>query len=237
LAEAPQLVSPTIGAETDRDWPIFPIFAKSMARFNGADYIPAPMKNKNTPLYKALFNLLRPVARLCLHFGIGYREYCELSKAAFVSVAADDYGVHGRPTNASRIAAMTGLTRKEISRLRKRADSDDAPQTTRGTPLREILAAWQTENEFIDRRGRPCVLPLEGERGSFHSLVKQFAGDIPDGALRKELERIGAVERKGNMLRLIPKDQAELDAAMDRARVVLRQAAAQLDTLARRAIS
>ena len=208
-----------------------------MARPSATDYIRAQMNNKNTALNKALFNLLRPVARLCLHFGFGYREYCELSRTAFVSVAAEDYGVHGRPTNASRIAAMTGLTRKEISRLRKRIDRGETTQTSRGTPIREILTAWQTEDEFVDRSGRARVLPLEGEHGSFHSLVRQFAGDIPDGALRKELERIGAAVLEGDTLRLIPRDQAELDAVADRARVACGKAESQLDALARNVIS
>ncbi|MBT8088565.1 MAG: hypothetical protein KJO46_11040, partial [Gammaproteobacteria bacterium] len=67
--------------------------------------------NENNTLNKALLSILTPLARLCLRYGRGYREFQDLAKAAFVKVASEDYGVHGRPTNASRIAAMTGLTR------------------------------------------------------------------------------------------------------------------------------
>jgi hypothetical protein len=147
---------------------------------------------------------LQPLARLFLRFGRGYREYSELSKAAFVSVAAEDYGVHGRPTNVSRIAAMTGLTRKEISRIRARIEAGEAAITQRRTPLQEVVSAWQSNEEFLNESGEPATLPLNGERGSFQALVRQFAGDIPEGAMRKELERIGAAELVDDALRLCP---------------------------------
>lgn len=160
----------------------------------------------NNILNRVVLKLLQPIARLFLRFGRGYREYSELSKAAFVVVAAEDYGVHGRPTNVSRIAAMTGLTRKEISRLRKKIDNGEAAICERGTPLEEVISAWRSRDEFLHCDGKPAVLPLAGERGSFQSLVKQFAGDIPEGAMRKELLRTGAAELVGETIRQLPVD-------------------------------
>ena len=162
------------------------------------------MKEHPNKLNNVFFALLQPLARIFLRFGRGYREFSELSKAAFVAVAAEDYGVHGRPTNVSRIAAMTGLTRKEVSRIRKRIDECKAAVTDRGTPLREVLSAWRLSDEFRGENGEPAILPLTGKRGSFQSLVRQFAGDIPEGAMRKELQRIGAVRIIGETIGLCP---------------------------------
>lgn len=158
--------------------------------------------NNNNKLNAAFFLLLQPIARLFLRYGRGFREYSDLSKAAFVAVAAADYGVHGRPTNASRIAAMTGLTRKEVSRIRQRIDGGDAAVTESGTPVKDVIAGWQSADEFLDDDGAPAALSLGAGRGSFRSLISQFAGDIPEGAMRKELQRIGAVELIGDTLRL-----------------------------------
>jgi len=174
-------------------------------------------EKKNNQLNRTFLALLQSLARLFLRFGRGYREYSELSKAAFVSVAAEDYGVHGRPTNVSRIAAMTGLTRKEISRIRARIEGGEAAITQRRTPLQEVISAWQSTDEFLYCDGKPAALPLYGERGSFQSLVRQFAGDIPEGAMRKELQRIGAAELIDDAVRLCPtsprKTQAEASMA------------------------
>lgn len=176
------------------------------------------MQNENNnKLNKAFLTLLKPLARLFLRYGRGYREYSELSKTAFVAVAAKDYGVHGRPTNVSRIAAMTGLTRKEISRIRTRINNGEDAVTQRGTPLQEVICAWRSVDEFLDENGQPAILPLVGQHGSFQSLVRQFAGDIPEGAMRKELHRIGAVDFVDDAIQLRPdqpgKEQAESEMA------------------------
>ncbi|MGI9224671.1 MAG: DUF6502 family protein [Woeseiaceae bacterium] len=164
------------------------------------------MQDNNKKLNSTFFQLLRPLARLFLRFGRGYREYSELSKTAFISVASEDYGVHGRPTNVSRIAAMTGLTRKEISRIRGGLERGEGIVIERQTPVREVIEAWRTTDEFLDAAGEPAVLPFEGDRGSFRSLVKQYAGDIPEGAMKTELKRIGAAECAGGRFRLLPEN-------------------------------
>ncbi len=166
--------------------------------------------NNKNKLNTAFLQILRPLARLFLRFGRGYREYSELSKTAFISVASEDYGVHGRPTNVSRIAAMTGLTRKEISRIRGRLERGEDTVIERQTPVREVIEAWRSNKEFLDAGGEPAVLPLDGDRGSFRSLVKRYAGDIPEGAMKTELKRIGAVECDDGRFRLLPEDQDKL---------------------------
>lgn len=158
--------------------------------------------NENNTLNKALLSILTPLARLCLRYGRGYREFQDLAKAAFVKVASEDYGVHGRPTNASRIAAMTGLTRKETSQIRRKIEEDKAAITQYSTPVKNVIAAWQTNKEFLDKDAMPAVLPVQGERGSLSALIKQHAGDIPEGAMRKELERVGALEAVNGEARL-----------------------------------
>ena len=58
-----------------------------------------------------------PVARCMLQSGIGLREFSKISKIAFIKVATADYGIRGRPTNISRVAVMTDLTRKEVKKV------------------------------------------------------------------------------------------------------------------------
>jgi len=145
---------------------------------------------------------LRPIARILLRFGIGLREFSEISKTAFVEVATNEYGLRGRPTNISRVAVMTGLTRKEVRRIREKIQKGDQSVVVKTTPLSEILHRWHAESEFLDSSGRPAILPFAGPCGSFSSLVRRFGGDIPPGAMRTELKRVGAVEedQEGNLV-------------------------------------
>lgn len=142
----------------------------------------------------AFLVVLRPIARILLRFGIGFREFSEIAKTAFVDVASSDYGLRGRPTNISRVAVMTGLTRKEVKRLRDKIEGRKDELAVRTTPLCEVLHKWHADDEYLDNLGRPATLPFAGETRSFTQLVRKFGGDIPPGAMRTELKRVGAIE-------------------------------------------
>ena len=146
----------------------------------------------------AFFVVLRPIARILLRYGIGFREFAEVAKSAFVDVATTEYGIRGRPTNISRVAVMTGLTRKEVRRLRNQIDGDHHSLVVKTTPLTTVLHRWNSEEDFLDADGRPAVLPFGGEQKSFSSLVKKYGGDIPPGAMRTELKRVSAIEEDSN---------------------------------------
>ena len=45
----------------------------------------------------------------------------------------------------------------------------------------------------MDRDGNPIALPSDGEEISFETLAKRCTGDLPIGALKRELLRTGAV--------------------------------------------
>ena len=136
---------------------------------------------------------LRPIAKILLRFGIGFKEFSEIAKIAFVDVATSEYGLRGRPTNISRVAVMTGLTRKEVRRVREKIQSKEMTFAVKSTPLSVVLHRWHSESDYLDSSGRPGVLPFAGEGNSFSDLVKKFGGDIPPGAMRTELKRVGAV--------------------------------------------
>ena len=142
----------------------------------------------------AFFVVLRPIAKILLRYGIGFREFAEVAKSAFVDVATTDHGIRGRPTNISRVAVMTGLTRKEVRRIRDQTKNGQRSLAVKTTSLATVLHRWNSEDEFLDEDRRPAVLPFSGDKKSFSSLVKRFGGDIPPGAMRTELKRVRAIE-------------------------------------------
>ena len=58
-------------------------------------------------------------------------------------------------------------------------------------------------------------MPFAGDKGSFSSLVRRFGGDIPPGAMRTELKRVGSIVEDDNgdlnIVRrsILPSDQTE----------------------------
>ncbi len=138
--------------------------------------------------------VLRPIIKILLRYGIGYNQFAEVVKTAFVDVGSTDFGIRGRPTNISRVAVMTGLTRKEVRRIRSKIESGNQTVTIRTTPITEILTRWHSEDDFLDRYGRPEVLPFANSPNSFSALVKRFGGDVPPGAMRTEMKRMDLVD-------------------------------------------
>ena len=152
----------------------------------------------------AFLLVMRPIVRILLRYGIGFREFAEVTKTAFVDVASSDFGLRGRPTNISRVAVMTGLTRKEVSRLREKIEKGDSSVSVKSTPLADVLHEWYARAEFIDSSGSPLSLPFSGSENSFSSLVKKVGGDIPAGAMRTEMKRVGAIrEDESGLLSVI----------------------------------
>jgi len=145
----------------------------------------------------ALLGALKPIVRALLRSGIGFREFADVAKTAFVQVATDDYGIRGRPTNISRVAVMTGLTRKEVKRLREANFNTNSFVARRSSPA-DLLHFWHTDPDYLNESGRPKRLHYEGNQLSFCSLVKCCAGDVPPGAMRTELKRIGAIVEHDN---------------------------------------
>ena len=73
---------------------------------------------KHIQLLDASRNALKPLFRIFLRSGISYKDFTEVAKSLFVEISTDEYGLRGRKTNISRVAIMTGLTRKEVKKIR-----------------------------------------------------------------------------------------------------------------------
>ena len=141
----------------------------------------------------ACYSFLVPVARFLLHRGLSYREFEEIARTAYVKVATDEYGIRGRPTNASRVAAMTGIPRKDVTRIREQIKVYEVTPKADLSPLGDVLHRWYTDTDFLDAKGRPLTLALEGEDPSLETLVRRCVGDLPIGAIKVELLRTGAI--------------------------------------------
>jgi Family of unknown function (DUF6502) len=137
--------------------------------------------------------LLRPIVRLLLRGGVPFREFTELAKESYVDVATREFGLRGRPTNASRVAILTGISRRDVARLRDAVPDPAAVSPAYMTPGARVLAAWHRDSVYWDAARGPRELPCEGPSPCFQSLAKAHAPDLPHIALLKELKAAGAV--------------------------------------------
>ncbi len=153
----------------------------------------------NNPLHLALSaavaRVLRALVRITLRHGIPASVFIQLVKQAYVQVAISDFSIPGRKQSVSRVALLTGLTRKEAQRLSELPDGSDVEDIERHNRAARVVAAWVRDRAFHGRDAEPAALSFEGGEGSYAALVRRYGGDVPARAMLDELLRVGAVER------------------------------------------
>ena len=145
-------------------------------------------------LSAAVLRILKPLVRILLRHGISYNTFADLAKWAYIDVAAREFALKGRKQTTSRISILTGLTRKEVKRVRELKHPEDQGSAERYNRAARVITAWQREAEFLEPDGQPKALPMAGDECSFSELVRRFSGDVPARAIKDELLRVGAIE-------------------------------------------
>lgn len=148
----------------------------------------------NKILTAAVVRVLRPLVRVLIRHEMSHAEFSELARHAYVKEAYQHFGIKGRKMTYSRVAVLTGLTRKEVVR---QVNLDDSELSEPSSPTRavRVIDGWLHDQEFQTNDGLPAQLSLHGDVGSFTALVARYSGDISQGAVADELERVGVVVR------------------------------------------
>ena len=122
-------------------------------------------------LLSAFRVMLRPLVRILLRNGISYAEFSEIVKAVYVEVAVTDFKVEGKRGTKSRIAVITGLTRKEVSRVIENAKNDKDDAKGNLNRVARVLAGWHTDPDFLGPYGMP--LEIRYEEGASAPSISQ----------------------------------------------------------------
>jgi hypothetical protein len=142
---------------------------------------------------------LKPAVHVLLRCGVPWKEFSELAKSVYVDVATERFGKRGRPTNVSRTAVLTGMTRRDVRKQRARLAASGPTPPGYVSKASLILSAWHHDVDFLDKKGKPRVLPAEGEGASFATLVRRCGGaDVQPTTLLKELVAAGCVRRQAD---------------------------------------
>lgn len=142
-------------------------------------------------LHTTISKVLRPLVRLLLRHGVAYADFANWVKRIYVDVAENEFALEGKKQSVSRISVLTGLNRKEVSRLQGLPQPESQPGSQHNRAAR-VISGWLRDERFLDDHGEPAPLPLNDDTG-FPALIKQYSGDMPTRAVLDELERVGVV--------------------------------------------
>ncbi|MHB8828514.1 MAG: DUF6502 family protein [Syntrophales bacterium] len=143
-------------------------------------------------LNNAILKLLRPLVHMLLSNGISYHVFSDLARWVYVDVAFKEFGIPRRKQTSSRVSVITGLSRKEVQKLRDLEIPVDEEAHGRYNRATRVISGWIRDPLFLDDDDNPVDLALDGAV-SFSSLVKKYSGDMPVRAVLDELLNIGAV--------------------------------------------
>ena len=142
--------------------------------------------------------MLFPILKMCLKYAIRYQDVNENLKVGFIKAAQDELNKSGRKVSVSRISAMTGINRREVSRL---IDSEFSLVEMKDLATK-VIGQWQSDNDFTDKSGQPRALSSEGTNSDFFKLVQKVSSDLAPYTILYELERLNIIEKDADKVKL-----------------------------------
>lgn len=152
--------------------------------------------NKNVHIAHVLMildSLLAPLARLLVARGVLFPDFAERMRAHYVAAAERRAG----KATDSRLSVLTGLQRREVTRLRGFVPRDERPNH-----LARLVALWQTDPAWSGD-GAPLVLPRNGPAPSFEALAWSVRRDVHPRTMLDALTASGTVAVTDDGVRLL----------------------------------
>lgn len=142
--------------------------------------------------------ILRPIVRYCVRRAQSYQDFIGAAKVVFVQVAEEEILKTSKKVNVSRISAITGIYRDDVTRLYR---EKEVPSGEPLSVLARVLGQWEQDERFINKAGKPRVLTWEGKDSEFQGLVETVSKHLNPGTILFELIRAGSVEKTAKGLK------------------------------------
>jgi Family of unknown function (DUF6502) len=161
--------------------------------------------NKSAREKEAVLNvfasLVRPLTRVAFEYGISASEISGVVRRTYIQALEARLADQKRATTDTRLAAVAGLTKSDVTALRE-ATRSGAPHSLRATvsldQVTNLLTVWHTHSGFSGAYGLALELDLAPTSGSprrsFRELVDAACPGADREALLDELVAAGSVE-------------------------------------------
>ncbi|MCB0344960.1 MAG: hypothetical protein KDD66_07575 [Bdellovibrionales bacterium] len=143
--------------------------------------------------------MLKPILRYCLKRALNIQHITEKIKEILLEIAVEEIEETGEKVNVSRLSVMTGIHRRDVSRLHKEKRS----KTPESTHIENIINRWEQDPAFITKAGKPKLLSFQTDDSEFHTLVRKVLREVGPAAILFEMERQGLVEKTNRGLKLV----------------------------------
>ena len=154
-----------------------------------------PLQTQQAALDAALV-ALRPIAALLLDAGISAHELSIVARIACIEEATERHQRRNARPTVSSIAAATGLSRADVRQATLDSSSPESSHSLKPRAEDKLLAAWNSDPDFLDPHGTPRALKYSEGEPNFSLLVKRFAANIPPRAMLNAMLSSKAVAKQ-----------------------------------------
>ena len=133
--------------------------------------------------------VLRPLIKVLIRHNFTHSDLTELVRKSYVEVAYDAFAKPERRMTYSRAALLTGLSRKEVVRLRKLIEKEEQHGPSR--VAMQVVQGWLSDTHFLTHDSKPKSLKINEGNASFIKLVQKYAPGVNHADVLEQLNRTG----------------------------------------------
>jgi hypothetical protein len=158
---------------------------------------------ERTALLEAIEELLRPLMRAVLKFGLTHADLVEVVRGLYIAAVKDQLVEQKRPVTVARLALTAGVTRTEAENIienRRRRQFARVENTGRVDQLSSLLSVWHDDSRFSTPYGAPLDLSLSPERSfkTFDDLLIASSIGMDREVVLDALVAAGCIELHDN---------------------------------------
>lgn len=154
----------------------------------------------------AVAQILRGLVRILIRNGVACGTVEQVVRKAYVDEAFALAAEAESKATISSVAAQTGLSRKEVKRLRDLGEDEVSDgRSPRYNRAVRVISGWLNDRRYSSDEGIALSLPVQGDQDgvTFPALVKDYSGDVTPKAMLDLLEGSGCVRVVEGQVQLI----------------------------------
>jgi hypothetical protein len=147
---------------------------------------------------------VRPLVRLLIHWGVGYKDFCELLKRTYMEEAEKSLREGSKEVTSSNLSLVSGIHRKDTSLYLNEGKKkfSKALNRPKSSAAFTVFSQWISHPRYKDLHGKAIALPYNAEKRekSFTGLCEEITSDLRPKSIMQELFRLDLIkEENGNL--------------------------------------
>jgi hypothetical protein len=149
-------------------------------------------------LVHTLRRVLRPLVQILFRAGVRFDEFVELLRGIYTEITIRDAIEAGEQISVGKISILSGVARRDVSRLVQSYDWLKVPAPTDAAALAAVLHRWHTDPIYLGPYGVPLELPISGSGNrTFADLVAGSPIQIDTSHAYEQLLAANMIARSG----------------------------------------